>query len=102
MISDLSQKVLLIAAAQIILPMLGVQLIYRLADRKGKLAKKLLPTPAKRWVTLFAGMLVIISVTGGLAFVLQAGMGKYFMICGGAVGLLTGIVAASIGGGEDG
>ena len=101
MISDLSLEKLLTAAAQILLPMLAGQLIYRLADRKGILARKLLPTTVKQALMLTAGVLLTVVIVGALAFVLGAGIEVYFIISGAAVGIITGIVTASMRGGED-
>lgn len=101
MLSDLPPETLLTAAAEIILPMAGMQLIYRLADRRGRLAKKLLPTKARRGVMLTAGILLTVLITGAAAFVTKAGIGIYYIVCGAVVGLITGVVLASMSGGQD-
>ncbi len=102
MISDLSLETLLIAAAQIILPMAGAQIIYRLADRRGRLAKRLLPTTARRGTFLIAGILIAALITGAAAFITKAGIGIYFIVCGAVAGIITGVVLASMSDGEDG
>lgn len=101
MMTELSLEVLLTAAAQIILPMAGMQILYRLADRKGRLARRLLPTAARRGVLLTVGVILTVLIVGAAAFLLRTGIGVYFMICGAAVGLMTGIALASLSGGED-
>ena len=86
----------LVPAAQILIPMLAAQLLYRLIDRRGSFAKRLLPTTARRVVWLTVGFALMVLILGAAAFLLRTGVGLYYIICGAAAGLMIGIAAASM------
>lgn len=77
---------------KIFLPMIGVQLVCRLADIKGALGKfalRLLPTSGRAIAMLIVGNAAVILLGGAAAFLLRAGMSRYFIVCSALVGLVT-------------
>lgn len=93
----LSLKELFITAAEIIIPMFTAQLICNAAAERSGFAKRLMPTAAKRILWLVFGIMSAILILGAAFFILQAGVRWFYISCGAAVGVITGLVTASIG-----
>lgn len=85
--------------------MVGVQLVFRLADAKGALGKyalKLLPTTGRAVAALIVGNAAVILLSGAAAFLLRAGMERYFIVCSALVGLVTAVCLSAMRAADNG